>query len=288
MMAQIVPPGIEAVEIERGSYIDWPGVFVGVIVASALSWLLLTFGSAIGFASVSPYTATAKTGAALTLAAAAWFALTQIYSIAMGGYIAARLRPRHSVVESDEVAFRDGVTGLTVWGLAIVIGLVLAGMVAYGAARTGAQLAGAAVGAAASQGDDAAYTVDRLLRPNAPGQAPAGQAQAPAGQAADDNATRQQVGRILANALTKGEMPQADKDYLGQVIAARTGVSPEDAQRRLTEIYDQAKAAALEAADKARKATALAGFWTVFIMFAAGLTAWWAGTVGGAHRDDGF
>src|SRR5687767_822400 len=102
-MANISPPVVEAVEIDRSSYIDWPGVFVGVIVASALSWLLLTFGSAIGLVSVSPYTVTRETGAALTLAAAAWFALTQIYSIAMGGYIAARLRPRHSLVESDEV-----------------------------------------------------------------------------------------------------------------------------------------------------------------------------------------
>jgi hypothetical protein len=280
-MAQMVPPAIEAVEIDRGSYIDWPGVFVGVIVASALSWLLLTFGSAIGFASVSPYTATAETGAALTLAAAAWFALTQIYSIAMGAYIAARLRPRHALVESDEVGFRDGVTGLTVWGLAIIIGLVLAGMIAYGAARTGAQLAGSAAGAAASQSDNAAYTVDQLLRPGNPGQAPAGQAQ-------DDTATRQQVGRILANALVKGEMPQSDKDYLGQLIASRTGVSPEEAQRRLSETYDRAKATALEAADTARKATAAVGFWTVFIMFTAGLASWWAGTVGGAHRDDGF
>jgi hypothetical protein len=278
-MANISPPLVEAVEIDRSSYIDWPGVFVGVIVASALSWLLLTFGSAIGLVSVSPYTVTRETGAALTLAAAAWFALTQIYSIAMGGYIAARLRPRHSLVESDEVAFRDGVTGLTVWGLAIIIGLALAGMIAYGAARTGAQLVGSAAGAAASQSDDATYTVDQLLRPANPGQAPTGQAQ-------DDAATRQQVGRILANALVKGELPQADREYLNQLIAARTGIAPEEAQRRLTETYDRAKAAALEAADTARKATAAAGFWSVFIMFAAGLAAWWAGTVGGNHRDD--
>jgi hypothetical protein len=274
------PPGIEAVEIERTSYIDWPGVFVGVIIASALSWLLLTFGSAIGLASVSPYNLTRETGAALTLAAAAWFALTQIYSLAMGAYIAARLRPRVSPVQSDEVAFRDGTTGLTVWGLAIVIGLVLAGIAASTAARTGAQLAGSAAGAAARQVDPA-YTVDLLLRPANPGQAPA--AQAP-----DTQATRDQINRILVNALAQGEMPQADRDYLAQLVAARAGIPPEEAQRRLTQTYEQAKAKALEAADNARKATALGGFWIVFITFAAGLASWWAGTVGGAHRDDGI
>ena len=277
-MARMVPDVVDGGDIDTGSYIDWPSLFAGVIVATAVSWLLLTFGSAIGFASVSPYTATSETGTTLTLAAAAWFALTQIYAVGMGAYIAARLRPRHALAESDEVAFRDGTTGLTVWGLAIVLGLVLAGVITYGAARTGAQFAGSAAGAAT---DDAAYAVDRLLRSNNPAQAPA------AGQSPDDAATRQQVGRVLANALVKGELPQADKDYLAQLVAARTGVSPEDAQRRLTQVYDQSKAAALEAADKARKATAIAGFWAVFIMFNAGLGAWWAGMVGGAHRDDG-
>lgn len=279
----VSPSRREAVVVEadrQGSYVDWPGVFVGTLVAAALSWLLLTFGSAIGFASVSPYTATQETATTLTIAAAAWFALTQIYSIGMGAYIAARLRPRHSLVESEEVGFRDGATGLTVWALAIVLGLVLAGIAAYGAARATADLAGAAATGAARTVDPA-YTVDRLLRPNNPGTTTPQQAQT-------DDATRQQVGRILANALVTGEMPQADKDYLGQLVAARTGVSPEDAQRRLNEVYDQAKAAALEAADKTRKASALIGFWAVFIMFAAGLAAWWAGTVGGHHRDDGI
>jgi hypothetical protein len=279
-MTHISPPDIEAVEIERASYIDWPGVFVGMVIASALSWLLLTFGSAIGLASVSPYSFTRETGIAITRAAAVWFALSQIYSIAMGGYIAARLRPRVSSVNSDEVTFRDGVTGLTVWGLAIVIGLVLAGIVASSAARTGASLAGAASGAAVRQAD-ANYTIDRLFRSGNPAQAPAGQAQ-------DAAATREQASRILLNALAQGDLPQADRDYLTQLVAARAGVPPEEAQRRLTEIYDQAKANATKAADMARKATAFGGFWIAFIMFAAAMASWWAGVIGGNHRDDGI
>lgn len=266
-------------DIDTSSYIDWPGVFAGVIIAAALSWLLLTFGSAIGLASVSPYDFNRDTAATLTLAAAAWFALTQIYAVATGGYIAARLRPRHSIVDSNEVTFRDGVSGLAVWALSIVIGLALAGMIAAGAVRTTAEVAGSAASATA-RAVDPAYISDRLLRPANPGQPAQGQVV--------DDATRAQVGRILANALATGDLPQADKDYLSQLIASRTGVSPEDAQRRLTEIYDQAKATALDTAEKARKGAALAGFWMVFIMFIAGLAAWWAGTVGGNHRDDGI
>ena len=280
-MTQLSPSrsGSVAVEVETSSFIDWPGVFVGMLIAAALSWLLLTFGSAIGLASVSPYTFTQETGTTLTLAAATWFALTQIYAVAMGAYIAARLRPRVEILETDEVAFRDGVTGLTVWALSIVIGLVLAGMIAWGTARTGAQAVGAAAGTAARQAD-AGYTVDRLLRPANPGQPASPE------QAQTDAATRQQIGRILANAVTTGDMPAADREYLAQLIAARTGISPADAQTRLGQIYDDAKKTALDTAEGARKATAAVGFWMTFIMFAAALAAWWAGTVGGHHRDD--
>jgi hypothetical protein len=278
-MTHISPPDIGAVEIERASYIDWPGVFVGMVIASALSWLLLTFGSAIGLASISPYSFTRETGIALTLAAATWFALTQIYSIAMGAYIAARLRPRVSTISTDEVPFRDGVTGLTVWGLAIVIGLVLAGVATYGAARATASLAGAAANTAGRQAD-ADYTVDRLLRSGNPGQAPA--AQAP-----DNAATREQVSRIFLNTIAQGDLPQADRDYLTQLIAARAGIPPEEAQRRLTDIYNQAKTKAAEVAEATRKATALGGFWIAFIMLVAAMASWWAGVIGGNHRDDG-
>lgn len=271
--------------VEKSSYIDWSGVFVGAIVASALSWLLLTFGSAIGLLAVSPYSFNSNTAATVTRAAAIWFALTQIYAIGMGAYIAARLRPRVPDGMEDEVHFRDGITGVTVWGLAIILGLVVAGMAANSAARTGAAVVGNAAGTAARQ-IDPAYTVDLLLRPAVAqnGQQPA----AGAGQGREITvAERDQIGRIIVNGLAQGSIPQADQQYLIQIVADRTGLPREEAERRITQTYEQAKATALETADTVRKATSFAGFWIVFIMLAAGLTAWWGGTIGGHHRDDG-
>ena len=279
--AHTVPADIAV--IEKPSYIDWSGVFVDAIVASALSWLLLTFGSAIGLLAVSPYTLNSNTAATVTMAAAVWFALTQIYSIGMGGYIAARLRPRVADGMEDEVRFRDGITGVTVWGLAIVLGLLVAGMAASSAARTGAAVVGSAAGAAARQ-IDPAYTVDLLLRPAAQD----GQPATGAGQGREiTTAERDQISRIIVNSLAQGSLPQADQQYLTQIIAARTGLPREEAERRITQTYEQAKATALETADTVRKATSFAGFWIVFIMLAAGLAAWWGGTIGGHHRDDG-
>ena len=284
-----MPPSANTVSadvavIEKSSYIDWSGVFVGAIVATALSWLLLTFGSAIGLLAVSPYTINSTSAATVTMAAAVWFALTQIYAIGMGAYIAARLRPRVGDGMEDEVRFRDGITGVTVWGLAIVLGLLVAGMAASSAARTGAAVVGSAAGTAARQ-IDPAYTVDLLLRP---GVAQNGQPAAGAAQGREITPSeRDQISRIVVTSLAQGSISQPDQQYLTQIVADRTGLPREEAERRITQTYEQAKATALETADTVRKATSFAGFWIVFIMLAAGLTAWWAGTIGGHHRDDG-
>lgn len=278
----------EMAVMEKPHYIDWSGVFVGAIVATALSWLLLTFGSAVGLLAVSPYTFDSSSVSKVTLAAAAWFALTQIYAIGMGGYIAARLRPRVGDGMTDEVRFRDGITGVTVWALAIILGLAAAGMAISSAAKTGAAVVSGAASTAAKQFDPA-YTVDLLLRPAAPqnGQ-PAATPQPAAGQGREiTQSERDQISRILVTSLAQGSISDADKQYLTQIVAERTGLSPDEAQRRITQTYDQAKATALDTANIVRKATSFAGFWIVFIMLAAGLAAWWGGIIGGHHRDEG-
>jgi hypothetical protein len=306
-MATVVETGpdqVTAIVAPPDSHIDWPGVFVGVVIALAMSWLLLTFGSAVGLIAVSPYTFTAETGATLTIAAAVWFALAQIYSLSVGAYIAARLRPRAEGPNGDELTFRDGVSGLTVWALSIVLGLVLAGLVTLSAARTGAEAAGAA--ASAARGMDAGYVVDLLFRPAtanaAEAQAQPAQAQpTPAPAAAEQDAppvtqqvvqpidenTRTIVSRIVTQALADGQINANDRTYVAQLIAERTGMTRQQAEQRIDQVIADAKAAALSAADTARKATSLIGFWIVFIMLATGLACWWAGTLGGYHRDEG-
>lgn len=282
------PEEMAAIIEQPATFIDWGGVFVGVFISIALSWLLLTFGAAIGFLAISPYTFTADTAGKLTIAAAIWFALTQIYALGVGAYVAARLRPRAEGMNRDELVFRDAISGLAVWALAIFLGLVIAGLGAASAARTGAQAAGA-VASGASRGLDNAYIVDLMFRPaanaqNATQPEASSQDQRPA---LPDEQTRAVVGRIVARTLASGSLDAGDKTYLAQLIATRTGISQQEAEQRIDQTVNNAKATALEAADKTRKATMLIGFWIVFIMFAAGIAAAWAGTVGGYHRDEG-
>jgi hypothetical protein len=286
------PEAVAAIVERPSTFIDWPGVFVGVFISIAMSWLLLTFGSAVGLLAVSPYTFTAETAGTLTIAAAVWFALTQIYSLGLGAYIAARLRPRAEGPNRDELAFRDGVSGLTVWALAISLGLVVAGVTASSAARTGAEVAGAAANAA-SRGMDNGYVVDLMFRPatanaqNAQPNAPQPSASSQEARAPVDEQTRAAAGRILARSLASGSVDAGDKSYLAQLIAAHTGMSQQEAEQRIDQTIENAKNAALQAAEQARKATMLIGFWIVFIMLVAGIVSAWAGTVGGHHRDEG-
>src|ERR1035438_4906951 len=70
------------------SGISWPAVIGGAFTAAALSLILITLGTGLGFSSVSPWsnmgvsTSTVKAGAII------WLVFTQIIAFAMGGYLA--------------------------------------------------------------------------------------------------------------------------------------------------------------------------------------------------------
>ena len=66
--------------------------WAGAIVAAALSFVLLAFGSALGFAVASPSSSWRDTSAVLTLLAGSWLLLTALASFGLGGYLAGRLR----------------------------------------------------------------------------------------------------------------------------------------------------------------------------------------------------
>jgi regulator of protease activity HflC (stomatin/prohibitin superfamily) len=101
-----------------------------------------------------------------------------------------------------------------------------------------------------------------------------------------------EAGRIVAVALSKGDLAPADKTYLSQWVAARTGLNQADADKRVTETIAQAKAAradaegkAREAAEAARKAGAYLSLWVFVSMLAGAFCASYAATIGGRQRD---
>jgi hypothetical protein len=140
-----------------------------------------------------------------------------------------------------------------------------------------------------------AYVTDSLFRKD-PGATPAsgGTSQADAGQAMTERETAAEVGRIFANALRTGTLSPEDSRYASQVVAQRTGLSQQDAEKRVNDVYSRAKATLEETktktkakamADSARKATAYGSLWIFLSLVLGALFASFCATLGGRQRD---
>ena len=87
-------------------------------------------------------------------------------------------------------------------------------------------------------------------------------------------------------------MSSADRRYVGQLVAQRTGLAQADAERRVTDNFGKAQAkfkeaevAARDAADKARKASAYAALWLFVSLLVGAFVASLSATYGGRRRD---
>ncbi|TFZ43664.1 hypothetical protein E5C33_17310 [Stenotrophomonas maltophilia] len=209
-------------------------------------------------------------------------------------------------------------------------GAKVAGATAGAAASTaGVAAAGAGSAAAAAPEGDLNYWVDSLFRnatnpgpdaagappaPGAPGAAPMDPAAPPSpsanagprdgrmappprpmprnGPMGDHREVRAEVNRIIVNSLQGDGLDPADTQYLSQLIARETGMSPAEAQARVTDVQtrmraalEKAKTTAKQAADDARKATAYAALWLFITLLIGAFFASLSATWGGRRRD---
>lgn len=272
------------------SYVEWSPVFAGALAASAISFVLLTAGGAIGLSLISPYAAESHTKTAAWIAVF-WSVAVPILAFLIGGYIAGRLRSAWGEATLDEVQFRDGMHGLLVWALSIVAGALIAFLAASAAASSGAQVA---AGALSNRDAVVAPAIDTMFAAAAPPAAPAADTArpgAPAPTAAPvtgeraavpESEARATITRILIAAAATGELTPTQKRTLSQIVSERTGISQADAEKRV----DQAYKDAVSALDTARKATVLGGLVTATALLVGLLAAWFAAQNGGRHRDE--
>lgn len=261
------------------SFVEWSPVFAGALAAAAISFVLYSFGTTVGLSLASPWPNSGLPAKLVVALAVLWFVASQIGSFLAGGYIAGRMRSRWGEAAPHEVAFRDGLHGMLVWALGIVVGAVLVLTAAASLVRGGTEAVtrvASAVASAPAASDPVAYYADILLRPRA-----AGAAQ----PAPLDPQAREEVGRILQRSLLGGGVSESDRAYLAQIVGRRAGLAPEEAQRRVEETFADAGRAARQAADKARRAGIQTGLITAISLLAALAAAWWAAQQGGRHRD---
>ena len=114
-------PGFDVKNEAHSSGISWPAVIGGAFAAAALSLILLTLGTGLGFSSVSPWSSMGVSASTVKAGAIIWLVFTQIVAFAMGGYLAGRLRTKWVDIHTDEVYFRDTAHGLLVWAVGIVL-----------------------------------------------------------------------------------------------------------------------------------------------------------------------
>lgn len=275
------------------SAVSWPAIFAGAFVAAASSLVLAALGSGFGLASVSAWPNSGVSATTFTVMTAVWLIVVQWLASGVGGYVAGRLRTKWATTHTHEVFFRDTAHGFITWAVATVLVAIVLTSAATSAVSSGVHAAatvasGASQGAATavaqsaptntSQGSPtiAPYNIDMLFR----------SPRADSSTATAD--ARAEAARILANGVVSGDVPSEDRTYLAELVAARTGVSVEDAQKRVDAGIAQAKAAgvkARQAADAARKAASEASIYTALSMLVGAFIACIAAALGGQRRD---
>jgi hypothetical protein len=256
--------------------ISWAAVLAGAIASCALTLVLLSLGAGLGFSVVSPWSNSGVSATTFEIGTGLYFIVMAMISSAVGGYLAGRLRNRWMGVESNEVLFRDTAHGFLAWALASVLGAIL--LASAATTLIGGATSGAVQAASASQtADPMDLYVDTLLRPNNP----------TADNTANANSgeTRRELVRLFTadfrNGANGAEPSAADRSYLAKVVAARTGLSQADADKRVNDVIVQVKADL----DKARKAAMKLAIWLTLSLFIGAFSAALAAIEGGGLRD---
>ncbi len=280
------------------SPVSWSAVVAGAIVAVASSLVLLLLGSGLGLSMVSPWLFNGVSAATFAVSTSIWLIVIQWLSSALGGYLTGRLRTKWAGFHPDEVFFLDTAHGLLAWALATII---VAGVLSSAATTIAKGGAGAAIASSGMNAETAAqtspafatgksnqsigYYVDLMFRP-AGDQALASNVPA-AGQIGAGS--RAEVTRILMMTPNNEPISAADRSYLAQLVAARTGQPSIDAQQRVASVIgkmDQAREKDKEVLEKARKAGITTSLLTVLALIVGAFISSAAAAFGGHVRSE--
>lgn len=275
----VVPKaGLGASTAESGiSAVSWGAILAGAVVAAATSLVLALVATGVDLASVSPWPGNGASAKSITVVSAVALIIIQWLSAAVGGYLTGRLRTNWTATHTHEVFFRDTANGLIAWAVATLLVAVTLASGASSLLSAGARAAGTAAATVASRpatgGSTSTldpYALDTLFR------TPAG-----AESKATAGGVREETSHILAEGLIRGEVSPADRTYLAQLVAAQTGVSDADAQRRVEDVIKQLRADA----DAARRTSEMAAIFLALSMVVGAFIASVSSALGGGLRD---
>jgi hypothetical protein len=263
-------PVAVTVEDERVDYVQWTPAVAGALAAAAIAFVLHTFAAAIGLAVTSTAPTWRDASLALQFLSGLYLVVVAIIALGVGGYIAGRMRaPR--AASADEIEFRDGVHGLMVWAIALVLTVLMTWAAAQSLTRAAAPTAGSAPTAQSVAGENLiAFDLDRLFRAE----------KRP--QNVDLSYARAEAARILLTAAGRRGVQPDDRTYLVRLTAANTGLAAPEAEKRVDTVIAQAR----DNIRKARRASVILAFMAGAAALLGAAVAWFAAGAGGAHRDD--
>jgi hypothetical protein len=122
--------------------------------------------------------------------------------------------------------------------------------------------------AAAKTADFNNYFIDSLFRSD------------PAHSQTDPSLSAE-AGRIFAHSIGQKETHSADVAYLSKLVAAKTGLSQVDAEKRVSQVFTDAR----QAEDSARQAASHLLLWIFLALLIGAFSASYAATIGGRQRD---
>lgn len=253
---------------------NWPAIAAGAVSALALTMVLLWFGIGMGFSVVSPWSGSGVSAGTFKIGTGLYLVVVAMISSAIGGHITGRLRSGWTNAHPNEVYFRDTANGFVSWAFASVLGAILLASAASTILGGTAAGLGQAAGATAQSASPMAGYVDQLFRP--------GSAPAPTPAPGEGNEARDEMTRLLTSSFRGGgDLKPADRTYVAQVVARRTGLSQTDAEKRVNDVVIDAKSVL----DGARKAAAQLAFWLAASLLVGAFSASIAAAEAGGFRD---
>jgi hypothetical protein len=255
---------------DQSSYIRWTPIIAGAVTAAALAFVLHGFAGAVGLAVSSASPTWRDASMALWVLSGVYLIVVALASYGLGGYIAGRMRVPFRDWSVDDVDTRDGAHGLLVWALATLLTGVMIALAASVSTQLAAPSGGSPGAATSVAGENiVAFDIDRLLRT---------ERRAPE---ADLTYNRAEAARILLTSSGHSGVNVDDRAYLIRLVAARTGLAPGDAERRV----DIALSSARENIARGRRSSVILAFMASAAGLLGAAAAWFAACAGGRHRD---
>lgn len=244
--------------------LQWSPIIAGALAASALSLILVSFATALGLGVASAAPTWRDASFALWLLSGIYLIFQALISFGCGGYFAGRVRSPY-LSATEDIETRDGLHGVASWALAVLIGAVLAVLVAWAASRPSAT----AQPPSSSEPSVLSYELDHLFR--APRRPPN----------VDLTAERAEAARILMTASSHSGVAADERTHLVQQVAALTGLSGPDAEKRVDTTIANSKSAI----SRARAASIIIAFSAAAALLFGAVAAWAGAAAGGRHRD---